>query len=90
MTEGTKIYSVGHAYNPHRFRIFEMGNPSKETINGWSYLFEFLAYSTQKPGTIPYAVGDAMNPHRFMLFQNSQNANRDGWTHRFVFWAYPL
>ena len=82
-------YSVGDAHKPHRYRIFNHGNPNKAPIAGWAYEFEFWAYPTKQPGTIPYAVGDAPNPHRFMLFENSENAGRSGWTHQFVFWAYP-
>ena len=84
-----KIYSVGDAYSPHRYRIFQQGNPTKQDIAGWRFKFEFFAYPTKHPGTIPYAVGDAMKPHRFMVFPNTESANKDGWSHQFVFWAYP-
>ena len=87
---GAQIYSVGQASNPHRFRIFEVPNPTKKTIAGWYYVFEFCAYPVQKLGTISYAVGQAMNPpSRFRVLPNSVNAGVNGWTHRFVFWAYP-
>ena len=89
LRNGAKTFSVGYAHNPHRFRIFDQPNPTRQTIAGWSYKFEFYAYSSKKAGTIPYAVGDAGNPHRFIVFPNSNYASKNGWTHRFVFWAYP-
>ena len=82
-------YSVGQAYTPHRYRIFPHPNDNKETISGWSYVFQFYAFSSQQPGTIPYAVGKANSPSRFMIFRNTENAERSGWSHEFVFWAYP-
>ena len=87
--EHASTYSVGEANTPHRYRIFPVPNDNKETISGWSYVFQFHAFSTQQPGTIPYAVGKAHNPSRFMLFRNTENAEISGWSHEFVFWAYP-
>ena len=87
--EHASTYSVGEANTPHRYRIFPVPNDNRETISGWSYVFQFHAFSTQQPGTIPYAVGKAHNPSRFMLFRNAENAEISGWSHEFVFWAYP-
>ena len=87
--EHASTYSVGEANTPHRYRIFPVPNDNRETISGWSYVFQFHAFSTQQPGTIPYAVGKAHSPSRFMLFRNSENAEISGWSHEFVFWAYP-
>ena len=54
----------------------------------WKFSFQFWAFKTKMPGTVAYSVGEAGNPERFMVFQDT-NANKNGWTHRFTFWAYP-
>ena len=86
---GAQKYCVGVASEPHRFRIFE----GEDTTDGWTKEFEFFAYSKRKSGTIPFAVGDYESitrpAHRFWILENTENADKDGWNHQFVFWAYP-
>ena len=92
---GMKKYSVGEywsscrANNSHRFRIMDW-DVTSWPYKGWLEKFNFFGYSTRKPGTMPYAVGAAYKPHRFTIFPGSENASRDGWSHQFVFWAYPM
>ena len=44
------------------------------------------------PGTIPYAVGHAEYAHgwKYRLSENLTFAGDQGWTHDFVFYAFPI
>jgi len=85
---GTKKYSVGHAWNPHRIWIIEDGRDLN--FGGWTHLFNFYAFPTPQPGTIKMSVGYATAPYRiFLSVNNPRDMNHDGWRNLLTFYAFP-
>ncbi|KAG0012970.1 hypothetical protein BGZ82_002337, partial [Podila clonocystis] len=74
-------FCVGHAYNPHRTRIF----PNRETCdtNGFTTLFVFIASTKYHKHLAPdvNCIGIASNPERTMVFQGVENCSIRGWDH---------
>ena len=52
----------------------------------------FYAFPHQVPGTIPYAVGHAQyeGGWKYRMSENLTFAGDKGWTHDFVFYAFPV
>ena len=83
--EDAQVFSVGYAQDPPRWKI---DKGSSAAGHGWDHVFDFWAFTSQKPGTEVYSVSYATDPWRYRV-NMGESDNTPGWTQYFTFWAYP-